>query len=284
MANDAAVLRHLAAELNNPLITGAQVPQEEAEAMQKVLAPPVPVKPVPPKPAGPARFVTMAEVPQPAQRKFLFTGLPKSGKSHLAQLMGAITVELDDPIIRLGRAAFGEAFSGDEHTAQFVAIIRAWGDGVVSDQVPLTPERAMFLDNIRTTGADGKKLFQEDPAGFGSPGFWAASLIARAERILEKNPGKQVVTTAIYSSEQYSALRANGFRPYHVMCSTATLTARGAGNLTVNNISSRIEQDVIKKISEQPSGSGLWCVWTDQETPRPSPRILNIDDFLRLTK
>jgi hypothetical protein len=324
MGNDAATLRHLCGDLNNPALTGAVVPPEEKimplaaapasplaaavkrglDQAEKVLrentlsGPPIPM--LTPHQKREAKQAVAPIAPQPitansshtSSKRILFTGHPLVGKSWLAAQIKARVFEFSDPIYALAGVAFGEV-KEVKLLDGFVQEITAWGEGIITPDYPLTAMRAMFLDNIREAGADGEELMGMPLSTFGTPGFWAKSLLARVARyedasraVWEKAAsGKEyaptvVAVTSIQSPEQFKLLQSQGFRPYHVSCQNTTRAKRGATPNDFNRVAAMIEQDITTKLSKQPSGGKLWCVWNDQENNSPSNRLLSLQEFL----
>lgn len=292
MGNDTASLRALCGMLNDPNITGAEVPPEERAAMNKLVAGAAAA--IPEGQPAPLPKLTKANVlPKPAQKQqpvsgavhktsvlvrgvptLFFTGHSRVGKSWLAAQLGATVLEFDDPIYAMAATAFGPV-QDKGALNQFVGEVRAWGDG--NDTTPMTPARALFTIHIRSAGKDGLALFGVNPQEFGTPGFWIRSLLSRAVRANDlKNP---IVVTSVETTEQYQGLRQAGFAPYHVLCNSLTRSARGGKPLT-NPLADGIERDITTKLSQTPSGMKFWAVWNDDKYPVPSPRLLSVDEFL----
>jgi hypothetical protein len=320
MGNDAATLRHLCGDLNNPALTGAVVPPEEKitqisapmplaaemrsptsplaaavkrglDHAEKVLrentlsGPPIPM--LTPHQKREAKQAVAPIAPQPItansshspSKRILFTGHPSVGKSWLAAQIKARVFEFSDPIYALAGVAFGTV-ADVKLLDDFVQDITAWGEGYISPEYPLTAMRAMFLDSIREAGADGEELMGMPLHIFGTPGFWAKSLLARVALYENNKPNATVVVTGIQSPEQFKLLQSQGFRPYHVSCQNTTRAKRGATTSDFNRVAAMIEQDITNKLSRQPSGGKLWCVWNDQENNSPSNRLLSLQEFL----
>jgi hypothetical protein len=207
----------------------------------------------------------------PCTSRLFFTGAGRVGKSWLAAQLGARVMELDDPI----RATVAETF-GDIQEASYIPFaneVFAWGEGLVNAKYPLTGARAAFVRLMRTHQSER----------FGTAGFWSASLIERVTSFQATYPGELVVVTDVGTVDQYKALKGAGFTPFHVMCNNVTRMGRG-GNQVVPNIVTQIEQDIVKKVSQQPRGSKLWCIWNDANYGSTSSRFLTSDEFLKGVK
>jgi len=297
MSNDVATLRQLAAELNNPYLTGAVVPEEEKAALAKPPPTPseVPVQrsepapaliipklpgdrkafalpPPPPKPLAPTSTFTLPK----GNNRIFFTGHSKAGKSWLAAQVGARVIELEDPIRAMAASSFGSSAQPADLTPFFNEVF-AWGEGTVNKSYPLTGARAMFIESIRSI--KDNSLFEIPFEEFGTAGFWSRSLIARVAKFLLEFPREKVIVSDVFDADQYQALREGGFLAFHVLCNNITRTARG-GTAIVNQLSETIERDLIKQVSAQPNGARLWAVWCDEHYAPPSGRLLTVNDFI----
>ena len=290
MSNDTASLRALVGLLNNHEVTGAVVPAEEKNAVSNPPLNPPAAAPIPLTPPAsligtPVKAKTLPNsgfVPgigpgvaaSLIPNRIFFTGNSKVGKSWLAAQMGARVFEFDDPIDSMAASAFGDV-QEPALLNQFRAEIRAWGDGIVTNNHPLTAARAFFIEWIRGCNA---KFFGCSLQEFGTPGFWAKSLIARVTAFQTEFPKERVVVTDVLLPDQYHALLPT-FRAYHVTCNPLTRSSRGGGALT-NPVADAVGRDLTQKISQSPTGSKLWCVWCDEKYPSPSARVLTVPEFL----
>lgn len=311
MGNDSAMVRNLVGLLNDPNITGAVVPPEEkmtnitapAAAMQQKVMASVALQaqqsltgtPLMPQTPHQKRERKAPALPQPTQvqapadtarhapaQKIFFTGHAKVGKNWLADQMHARVFEFEDPIYNFAASAFGQ-IKDPSLLDQFVADVVAWGEGFISANYPLTPARALFCDYMHESGPEGDEMMGIPVSTFGTPGFWAKSLIARVSRFLadpKKITVDRVVVTNVRYPSQYHTLQSAGFRAYHVMCHNNTRAARGADNSTANAVASSVEQNVTTKVSQQRSGDKLWCIWNDDKVPMPSARLMTVQEFL----
>ena len=138
--------------------------------------------------------------------------------------------------------------------------------------------RAMFVDHMREGGAESDKFFGVPISEFGTAGFWNRCLGCRVNRFSKEFPDHLVAVTDVIQTDQYTALRESGFRPYHVTCNNLTRQSRG-GNPVVNALAEGIDRDITQKLSQQPQGGKLWCIWNDPKYPAPSPRLLSVSEF-----
>ncbi len=293
MNTDVATLRALCGELNNPILTGAVTEPDpepdfgaKASVPEKIVKEPMNMKSIveavkgaisqvaqmPTKivaPEGPPGFA----MPAGWDRKVFLTGAPKAGKSWLAAQMGARAFELDDPIQAMAKSAFGDYQA--ESYPTFAHEVFSWGEGVVSAKWPLTAARMQFVEWIREVPAKGGIDLRE----FGTANFWVNAMIARVARFQEDYPGELVVITDVGTAEQYQALRGAGFSTFHVTCNNITRNGRG-GTPVVSSLVSSIDRDVTQKLSQEPRGGKLRCVWCDDKYPVPSMRLLSTSEFL----
>jgi len=292
MGNDTATLRALCGELNNPILTGAvvepdssppskdtaaaldqsftQAAEAQAAIMAATGASPVERRAVVQTiPTAPKPYDAGAPFKMSRPSRLFFTGAPRSGKSWLAAQLGARTMELDDPIRAMTASAFGDC-KNDDYVV-FANQVFAWGEGIVSSKFPLTAPRMHFVEYMRET---------PNLERFGTADFWVTRLIARVTAFQKDFPGEMVVVTDVGSVSQYRALREAGFLAFHVQCNNVTRSGRG-GNAVVPSLVTGIEQDITKKISQQPRGPKLWCVWNDPHYAAPSSRFISIEEFLK---
>lgn len=221
----------------------------------------------PPQPIVPPPAPVIA-----APDRILLTGRTGVGKSFLAQRSGAHVLELDDPIRRLAIKWLGNVADGPAADA-LVETIYQWGNGQVSAQYPLTPARLLFA-----TIADGSLV---GPDGncfeYGKPGCWIKNLIQRANNLVAD--GKQVIVTGVNSVDDYKALVAAGFRHYHVVCSPASYTARPKRKTANDNLAAAFDKDISVKLSRQPQGERLRCIWSDVSTAHN--RLFSVEQWLQ---
>jgi hypothetical protein len=268
MGNDAMQLRALTAMMNNPVLTGAEIPPEEKPPVAQCV--PIPGVAAP-------KAAAAADLP----RRIFFTGLPRVGKSWLGDQLAARVFEFDDPIRGIAFQLFGTV-RDPKDLDRFAAEVQAWGDGEVSERFPITATRAMFVDYVRNSGGVGRTIMGIPVEDYGTAGFWSRSLLARVAEFEEAFPmGHLVVVTNVTTKPQYDDLRQADFRPYHVSCSEITRSSRG-GKPVMGTIAESVERSITQKISQKPHGSKLWAVWDDPQYPPPSSRYMTIKEFFSL--
>lgn len=289
-SNDAAMLRSLTGLLNNPEVTGAKVP--------------VDVSKPPPESPIPAQVLVVDDMslektvvekvkkaldalpddsPVPgvtAQVKAIFfTGHPKSGRTFLAKRLDAELFDFEAPIRVMASRIF--------HTIEAESYLRtmfAWGNGEVSPSYPLTAERALCLEMIRSNGGDWEEITLMPASMFGTPDFWTRSLIARATQFQKQNPDRIVAVPHVETPMQHRMLTYAGYKGYHVLANSLSRSARGGGQGQSSILLEGINRDITRRLSEQPQGKKLMAVWCDEKHAPPSPRLLTVSEFVQAIK
>lgn len=295
MANDEASINALVSMLNDPNITGAQVPSaaEQAEAMPIAIASPRPVAVIPnaPIPATPA-------APENTQRIF-FTGRVKSGKDYLAEAAKCKIFGFADPMYALATYFFGVTVNSTQGKdlpgmRSFLQTLGQWGRGINDANYPYTPARAAFIQLIRSLGSMEQPGFcpSVDWKNYGlSSDLWVDSCVKRVSEYLAQSPEARVGLTNCRFINEYKALSSSGFQGWHVMASGPTMQKRwlaaGLSPEALSNSSeqmaARMDANTIKEISARRNGSKLHVIWSDS-TPPPSNRFYTVDEFLGVMK
>lgn len=290
MGADVGALNALLGLVNNPAVTGAEVPKEANKLPASAPRPAVPI-------ATPA-------MPIPAPRaitgnKFAFTGRLKVGKDYVAAALAAKIFGFADPLYFLQDYFFGTNAANDPKqkdipgARQFLQTVGQWGWGAINEKYPLTPARASFIRMIRaiaTTGEFASDL-RVDWANFGrSKSLWVDAALARIEAHLLEFPEHRVAIVNARFEHEFVPLKSAGFEHYHVMCSNDTWAKRLAkSKLTPQSpavidmsekLAHSLDADVIKKISANKTGPMLRAIWNDEVVPSPSPRIYTLAQFL----
>lgn len=275
-----AALTSLCGFLNNPLVTGAEVPTE-----------PVAVG-IPPIVAAPVRM-------PPDYRRVFYTGRLGVGKDHVAAATGAKIFGFADPLYYLVERFFGVRVTATVGKDQpgVRACLQAfgqWGRNEVSSMYPLNPARACFITMIRSLAAAG--ALADSPAGvdwasYGSDkNIWLLACLSRVSAYRAEHPEARVAITNVRFENEFKTLQEHGWTHYHVMCSPAVwmqrLSKRGlTSESTVVKDSSEglanfLDSDVTKKISGGNQGSRLHAIWNDTAQRCPSNRICTLSQFL----
>lgn len=285
--NDAKGLSSLVSFMNDARISGAVVPKGAVtvEASKPPGATAVPIKAAPiveqPTPQSPAASQgTVA----PTLRRVFLTGRFKVGKDHIAVQAGCKIFNAADPLYFL--AAYFFAGQKKDDTRAFLQTVGQWGRGTVSAEYPLTPERALFIKKIHSEFGHG--MTQE--VHWGSYGqnenIWLDSLIARAAK---ETAETSVAVSGVRFNNEYAALSAAGFIPFHVMTSGSTWAARlQAVGLTPDSpackdvseqLAVALDKKVVETLSKTKHGPKLRCVWSDDKLAPPSGRLLTVGEF-----
>jgi hypothetical protein len=196
------------------------------------------------------------------QIRIVFTGRSGAGKTFLADAAALQVVEIDSQIFGYLKQTFQNAGEADLSAA--AAKIRWWGEGVISNAVPVTVERLLFTQHISANAA-----------GFGEPGYWVKRLVDGL------SSGPHIVVTQVETTNDLKALIASGFKHYHVMCSNSTLSQRQKRANADDRLANALDQDVTRKLSQSRQGDRLKCIWCDERAVIPNPqRLYSVADFI----
>jgi hypothetical protein len=296
LGNDALILRQLVNQLNDPRLDPRTDPSKpivplisaEAKAeIDEVLsgAAPREIVPAPPMnfpvpntslaaPLAQAESVKPpAPVPPPAETldptRILLTGRHGTDAPKLAFATGAKVFGLAESVF-----AFAQVWADSVDIHGFPAVaerLHAWGDGSITDKNPMSLERVWITHTAR-----------QIDAGFGRPGFWAKRLLAEIEEYRAGMP-RPVIVIGISELADFTLFRNDAkFTHFHVMVSNATLAKRlPSGQPSQDLVSTALDNDVIRQISQNKAGSKLRCVWND-ETPPPTNRFWSAAEFAAL--
>lgn len=265
--NDQAALRNLCGMLNDPRVTGAQVPADEKKEIEKILS----SSPGPVASPSTASSASGATTPTPSEtqasasplrvraqltRVFL-TGRAGS-PNEVAPQTGAFVIDMKALVDGQMKTSFGVT-----PTPAIAAEFYAWSSGVVSAQYPMTLTRVLL-----------ESLIRKSLPTFGQPDYWIQWVLSQA--VTAEEAKKRVIVIGVESVANFKALQKAGFIHYHVMLSN--LTAQNKA-MTPNPLSDALDNDVIKKISFQKEGARLHTVWHDNQ-PCPSGRFYSLPEFL----
>jgi hypothetical protein len=289
MGQEAAALRGLVGMLNDPRITGAVVPPGESTAVETAAIspelPPPPAIAPPPPPVVEARVIDAS--------KIFYTGRLKAGKDHIAGLTGAKNFGFSEPLYYLLEFFFGVKDKDKHGARKFLQYAGQVGRNVINEQYPLTPERAVFVQMVRTLSKKFPDTLRVDWSTYGfNNNIWLDAVNQRIDEHLASQPGARVSNTNVRFEHEFARLKEQGFRHYHVMCSKATWEARlkqaglQANSPVVTDVSEQLaaalDRDVTQKISKQRTGKKLAVIWNDPAVPPPSPRLYTVNEFLAL--
>lgn len=298
----AAGLRELVGFLNNPDITGAQVPKEELKVGVVGAGPLVPsvaaaiaaqVAENNPPIAAPVKVG-----PPENTQKIFFTGTLKVGKDHCASAANALVHGFADPLYMLASYFFGVAVSPSQGKdipgcREFLQSCGQVGRGMLTPEYPMSLGRAAFTQLMRSLGTQGNPGFcpSVDWKDYGlNQDLWVDACLRRVTSAINSNPDQRIAVTNCRYMNEHKALVADGFTPWHVMTSPDTRMKRLAkagikpDAPALRDISEqmalRMDAQVTKIISQQPRGNMLHVIWNDNAPP-PSPRLYTVNSFLQ---
>lgn len=283
MGMDNAALGSLVGFLNRPDITGAELPKDIQEENAKILA--SPSAPVAQKSAATPQAPT-----KPLSNRLFITGKLAVGKDFLVSAAGYQTISFAQPLYDLVSLLFGVKVSANSNKdlpgmRELLQLLGQWGRGTVNAQYPYTAVRGIFNTMTHSMTAQLPAGVAWDSFG-ANENIWIDSLLKR----VEGREAEKIAATNVRFQNEFEILKAAGWSHFHCLCSPATWAIRlQKKNLTpaspqVNDISEKLaiflDNDVIKKTSQQRQGPKLNVVWTDDVVPVPSSRFYTFAEFL----
>lgn len=303
MGGEVAALNSLLSLLNNPNITGAEVPKEEKELLDRrgatmIIADPVMASDVPESSHRRSVLNTPTQ-PQPIARaasplnasKIFYTGLIGAGKDYIAAQTGATIFGFADSLYHLAEYFFGVTVNATEGKTlpgirAFLQAAGQWGRGERSEQYPFTPARACFVSMIRSLGEADRfdKTYAVNWSEYGrNKDIWLDAVSLRVGLLLSEKPDTRVAITNVRFVNEYKRLQELGWTHYHVMASPETRAKRvpvgGKSTDMSEGLANALNNDAMKKISQQPRGAKFRVIWNDT-VPSPSPRLYSVAEFL----
>jgi hypothetical protein len=286
MANDTATLRALAGALNNPRAEAIERLDSFKADTTKYSGPTgsanmtIPIEQIPDESALPQR----AQAPPPAavqpltqraasiSNKLVFTGRLIS--ETLAEI-GAKGFAADAGVRQLARFFFplGDKVLPGEQS--FTDTLRAWGTGEVTQAFPINASRATFVTMIHSLATLKQLPEGFDWTKFGrDEGFWIDSIVKQANAFLAENPEARIVFLGVNSIPELKYFQGIGCTHWHI--------SGPAGGAPVDEFSNRLDQDVIKQISQKRNGPKLRCIWRSTTgAASPSDRLWTSLEFER---
>src|SRR6185436_696911 len=306
LGDDTAALNALVGFLNSPvmestaqgdgstgeLATGAP-PISEISQLEKAQSAASRAKP--PRVAA-APTAPTAPPPSPVSinlARVFYTGRLCSGKDYVAGLTGATVEGFARPLYHLAEFFFGVPVNAGINKdvpgmRAFLQTAGQWGRGVVNEQYPYTPARAVFIAAIRSLA--GAKLLDESLGvkweDYGrDENLWLNAALAR---INVASPARVAITNVRYANE-FKALTESGYTNWHVMTTPKEWEARLASRKialnspvlkdTSEQLAAHLDAQVIRTISQQKVGPKLRVIW-NSTTPPPSSRLWTVQQFL----
>lgn len=302
MSTDSATLRALVGQLNNPAITGAEVPEDEVAGQKTATSRPAPSAGSPTIPqdsiptaeeqqqqvtkapglAGSPRDIQPSPTPGPfvtspspvkVKKLVLLTG--RNADKVANAIRQAEKFRLYGPVSALAAYLFPGFDEKTEGAAQTLGEIIAWGNGEINEDYPVSTQRIVFIKMIRSLAGvlGGAVSSAINWATFGTGGFWVDACLNSIKDYTEKNPNGQVFLLGIITKLEFEYFIAQGFSHWHVM------SPRSPGG---DDINSMLDNSVTRQISQQRDGAKLKCVWSEDRTPPVSSRLWSLADFVKL--
>lgn len=269
---DGAALKSLIRDLNNQMITGADVPvgvdpiqevdiarkvkaaslAQQAQAQAETLAA---TNALPGLPGsietiadpnsilvdGPAVIGGSAQAvdflaPEIKGAKLCFTGRTHVGKDFVATQLGAKIFGFADPLYDVLEYFFGTRQRDLPGAREFLQKLGQWGRGEISAAYPLTPERAGFTMWIRAASAEGKLPAYVNWNDYGfNENIWLDACLSRVNAYVAENPSQRIAISNVRFQNELKRLTAEGFIHTHVICSPATWNQRLAKDKIESN-------------------------------------------------
>lgn len=292
LGNDVGAINMLCNFLNNPLVTGADAREAEAQT-QSLAAAQVPEQPRSAVIASP-KNISPTPVPTFRFDRFFMTGRLCSGKDYVAAQTGAKIEGFARPLYSLATFFFG--VNVDEGTNKDLPGMRAflqaagqWGRALVNEKYPFTPARAVFISAIRSLGAAGlldRSLGVNWDQYGKNDNIW---LDAALVRVAAQGAPRTAITNVRFSNE-FTRLTSEKWVNWHCMTDPKTWTERLAKRGIKADapvlkddseaLAAHLDAQVTKEISKSKTGAKLRCVW-NSPLPAPSPRLFTVAEFLR---
>lgn len=163
-----------------------------------------------------------------------------------------------------------------------------WGWGGMTDEYPMTPERALMTERIRSQNS-GVPMTEDylhvDWAEYGKrQDFWINILLTDINTLQfsDHEDYNGIAMTSCRFKHEIEPLKANGFSHYLVMCSEKTRTARMAAagyvpkSAEANDVSEQLAVEL--ETTMEP----YHIIWNDTE-PKPCADMLTVPEFMALT-
>lgn len=295
MGQEVGALNALLGMLNDPNITGAEVPAEEkmkAKAKRKTLmerlaeSKQTQVDPVVPAAATPQHGFKRYP-------KIFLTGRLKAGKDYVANAGGYTIYGFSDPLNYLATHFTGIPVTANQNKdlpgmRAFLQTVGQWGRNIINEQYPITAARVLFVTMIRSLHAakiiDG---YGVNWANFGADeNLWLDALLNR----YAENPSAQAAVTNVRFENEFKRLQSEGWQHWHIITSPSCWARRlAAHKMTVDapqlkdtseKLAATLDAQVTKQISAARNGPKLRCIWNDPDSPPPSPRLHTLQEFL----
>lgn len=229
-------------------------------------------------------------------RLFAFSGLMCCGKDFVAKQSRLTVFGFADPIYELCDHLCGTRDKSAPGIRRMMQYIGQVGWNHISDEYPVNPERAIFVETIRRFGRDMTKSFRwVDWTEYGKRNdFWVNILLTKLGLVGDINPrngqthlfdagidanGYNVAVTNTRFDHELKPLRRAGFEHFHVMCSEETRCERMAKAGYVyqrQTLTDYSEQMAARLNVEMPESR---VIWNDFRPMPSSRRFITLDAF-----
>ena len=219
-------------------------------------------------------------------RLYGFTGLMLSGKDHVARSLGMEIIGVADPIYVLCTEWCGTSDKAVPGIRRMLQLIGQWGRGQLNEEYVWTPERALWVSQLRQRTeplvlAGGESAVMDWPQYGQVADYWVQVLRNRlqARAALASENHRVAVTNCRFANEE-ELIKQLGGAMVHVACSETTRRIRMAQQGYIPT-----EQE-LRDISEQFANtahqSAQFKVWNDPEATKPDSTWLRPEEFSAL--
>ncbi len=220
----------------------------------------------------------------------VFSGRMGAGKDYCAEQAGLTIMGLMDPLYPICKQFFGTDDKSLPGMRRFMQTVGVWGRGIVNEEYPLNPERALLLREIRMMGCDGHtplpfscewlpQLCYMEKFGT-TQRFWLDMLLHRV-----KGKDRVAIVNARFPDE-ISTFKGIGFQHFHVVCKKDTLAVRGRTRGLAEGANDLTEQMALGFDREFFEGKYTGdVIWNDVGMPQMSPgKVYSVNAFFNITK
>ena len=158
-------------------------------------------------------------------KRLLLSGKMCVGKDYVAKQLGFQILGFADPLYKICEFYFGTHDKKVDGVRKFLQDVGQWGRGTVDPNYPLTTERALFVDKMRS---DGYSITRMGNAWhwmeYGKDSdFWIHILM---DRIHSRSDNDRIAVTNARFDNEVERLKTEGFDHYHVLCTDENYVRR----------------------------------------------------------
>lgn len=244
---------------------------------------------------------------QQNDRLFVFSGRMFAGKDYVAKTAGLTIKGFADPIYQICEFFTGTSNKSVPGIRRLMQQIGQWGWGCISDEYPMTAERATITRQIRRHGSEMTRDFRwVDWSEYGSrQDFWVnialmrlglvessrmqptAYCIDSRQRLLfpipQRDPYALAITNARFTHE-LAPCRNAGFEHFHVRCSEETRRLRMmmAGYEFKAQDDADASEAMARSLDSDMDDARV--IWNDVNPPPPGRDYLSVTDFVQMAR